>query len=111
MTHLMPRSVSVPSSSAASGSAVTESAWAMYAAACAACSSSISADDSDRPVSHSSAETNSPQLIPIRRCTRHTDRSMPTADSAVRHAITCWYTEIGDPGGEADRQPTSRPAR
>ena len=63
-----------------------------YADACAACSSSISADASDRPVSRSSACTNSPPLIPIRRCTRHTDRSMPTLLSAVRHAITCWYT-------------------
>ena len=52
----------------------------------------MSSLDSDRPVSRSSADTNSPPLIPMRRWIRHTDRSMPIRVSAVRHAMTCWYT-------------------
>ena len=50
----------------------------------------MSSLDSDRPVSRSSADTNSPPLIPMRRWIRHTDRSMPIRVSAVRHAMTCW---------------------
>ena len=52
----------------------------------------MSSSDSVRPVSRSSADTNSPPLIPIRRWIRHTDRSMSSRDSAARQAITCWYT-------------------
>jgi hypothetical protein len=52
----------------------------------------MSALDSVRPVSRSSADTNSPPLIPIRRWIRHTDKSMPIADRAACQAMTCWYT-------------------
>ena len=90
MAHRTPAPVSAASSSRAPGSAVTESIWARYSAACACCSASMSSLDSDRPVSRSSAVTNSPPLIPMRRWIRHTDSSMPIRISAVRHAMTCW---------------------
>ena len=84
--------VSVASSSVAPGSGRTESAWARYSSLCQICSMARSSPDSVRPVSRSSADTNRPPLIPIRRWIRHTDRSMDSRASAVRQAITCWYT-------------------
>src|SRR5215813_135767 len=86
------RSVSMASSSGAPGSGRTESIWARYSSPCQTCSMATSSLDSVRPVSRSSADTNRPPLIPIRRWIRHTDRSMFSRDSAVRQAITCWYT-------------------
>ena len=41
-------------------------------------------------VSRTSALTNSPPLIPIRRWIFHTARLIPTSLSDSRHAITCW---------------------
>src|SRR5215467_4814587 len=86
------RSVSVASSSGAPGSGRTESIWARYSSPCQTCSMATSSLDSVRPVSRSRADTNRPPLIPIRRWIRHTDRSMFSRASAVRQAITCWYT-------------------
>src|SRR5215469_16226714 len=86
------RSVSMASNSGAPGRGRTESIWARYSSPCQTCSKATSSLDSVRPVSRSSADTNRPPLIPIRRWIRHTDRSMFSRDSAVRQAITCWYT-------------------
>jgi phosphoglycolate phosphatase-like HAD superfamily hydrolase len=42
------------------------------------------------PVSRSSAPTNRPPLMPMRRWMRHTDRSIPQSSSASCQARTCW---------------------
>ena len=92
IAHFTPASVSSASSSRAPGSAVTEPACLRYSTECASWSWLISSGVSVRPVSRSSACTNRPPLIPIRRWMRHTERSTPIVSRAVCQAVTCWYT-------------------